>query len=1219
RPNFSSMDPQFEETVLVDQGAEWRYAKGTVPFSTPPAAWREPAFDDSAWALGPSGFGYGDDDDATLLTDMLNGYTSVAVRKRFVLTAEEIAEPGELYLGVDYDDGFYAYLNGEEAARFNCGTSGVEFPFDAIATGAREAGTEDLFALPKSLLRAGENVLAIAGHNFSIGSSDFSLIPRVIRRRLIVGTDPSGSSLAFNELYRGAAPGGGWVEIHNRDAVSANISGYRLTDSPSRENPFVFPQGSMVPGRGFLVVDEAATSLLLSDLEVHLFLLAPDGKAVTASVFERDAPPGAARGGYSEARWPDGGPLEWVTPSPTRGTPNSVPRTTDVVINEIYYNPPEERTGEFIELYNRGAAAVDISGFRFTSGIDFTIEDGTVIPPGGYLVVAESPSLLLEHYGFAGAQGPWIGKLANDGENIRLDDRSGNLVNEVRYSEGGSWSRWADGGGGSLELIDPHQDNSFASAWDSSDESEKTAWEELSFRVPNYVVAGQSELHVYLVEAGVVRVDDVSISRAGGANLIPNPGFETSTAPWVIEGTHVRSRRITSDSHGGSACLEVNASGQGDTLVNRIEIETSPRMTAGAYDVSLWARWVRGASFMVVHGEFTAGPFGGRPSPATNLSGNSLSKGLRLTVPRNIGTPGAQNSVRANLIASTGSGNLGPVIDSVKHTPPSPGPGQPVRVSARVSDSNGLAAVEVHYRAGSGAGGFTAIPLQDDGANGDDEAQDGIFTGEIPGHAATTRVVFFVEAADTPGAERRFPLDAPAITCLYQVQGPVSPGLDTARMILDTARTSELQTRTLHSNDLLPGTFIFNNEEVYYNVGVRYRGSPWGRPGRSNYRVRFEDDHRFPRGRKAINLDNSGGGPNEGAAYFLGLRNAGPDSAAPMPDYAYARTQLNGGSIGTHALAQPIDRDFLKTWYGDPSTSVLLKVEGRRMFTDGGTLAAWDGGSFIHRGPDKEHYRDYFIHGQRDSMDEWDSLIALTQVMDRSKTPNAVFDQKIDEVLDVEAFLRCLAPRVLQADWDAFCIGNGHNGYLVIDPRDNRWELLPHDMDNTFGDPNATLFPAADPDVARFLSRPGPRRIYFRIIWDYIHGGYWSAATAGPYFRALQTATGISTSGVLGYLTTSGNHKRTLIQGSTTIAFKIVTNSGNDVMTEETAIDIVGDAPIQLSSIFYQRGGDEPKLLEPTWTTPTRWQARFELPETQNDFEFLGFDSGGALSATAQF
>ena len=38
------------------------------------------------------------------------------------------------------------------------------------------------------------------------------------------------------------------------------------------------------------------------------------------------------------------------------------------MINEILYHPPEDRTGEFIELYNRGIDPVDAAGLLLTDG-----------------------------------------------------------------------------------------------------------------------------------------------------------------------------------------------------------------------------------------------------------------------------------------------------------------------------------------------------------------------------------------------------------------------------------------------------------------------------------------------------------------------------------------------------------------------------------------------------------------------------------------------------------------------------------------------------------------------------------------------------------------------------------------------------------------------------------------------------------------------------------
>ena len=1215
KPNFSTGPEAYVERVLVDRGAIWRYARGTGPFSTPETAWRAPSFDDSLWPEGPSGFGYGDGDDATELSDMLNSYTTVAIRRKFVLSPGDLSGPGDFYLGCDYDDGFIAYLNEVEIARANAGSPGEERAWDAVATGSREAGVEEVFKIPKDRFRAGENLLAIVGFNFSVGSSDFSLIPRLLHR-----APPGGvreGVVVFNELHRGATPGAGWVELHNASDAAVDLSGAILTDRPERADPHVLPEGSVVPARGFLVIDETPSRLALSQAEVRLFLRRPGGTVIAASVFARPPPPGLGPGWYSECRFPDGGPLEWVTATPSRGAPNQVQRVTDIVLNEIFYHPPDERPGEFIELYNKGLSPIDISGYRFDDGIEFTFPEGTVLGPGAYLVVAEDPRILSENYGYDEALGPYSGRLANAGENVRLVDRAGNTVDEVRYREGGAWSRWADGGGSSLEVIDPDQDNSVGSAWDASDESSKAPWERLAFSVPNYVPATESELHLYLAERGTCLVDDVSVAR-GGTNYIPNPGFESGISPWVLQGTHVGSRRVTTGAHSGSACLELTASGKGDTLVNRVEIETSPRLTAGAYEVSLWARWIRGGSLLVAHGEYTAGAYGGRPAPAVDLSGNSLSAGLRLSIPKDLGTPGAENSARAKLRAETGSGNLGPVLSEVQHRPASPSASDRVLVTARISAARGVAAARVYYREGNPSGVFSSAPLFDDGLHEDGGAGDGLYAGEIPALAQGTRVVFYVEAADVTGAYRRFPADAPAHTCLYLVQAPAGSGLDAAAVVLDTARTSELQSRPLHSNDLLPGTFVFRGEEVYYNVGVRYRGSPWGRPGQNNYRVRFQEDKPFRRTWKKVNLDNSGGGPNEGAAYYLSRRIGNPAVPAPASDYEYVRTWLNSASIGLHGLLQPVDRHFLETWYGDAERSQALKVEGRRQFNDSGGLAAWDGASFIYRGENKENYRNYFIPAVRRSVDDWTRFIALAKVMDRRVTANAQFDEAIESALDVEAFLRGLAPRILQSDWDAFCVGNGHNGYLVFDPRDGRWELVPFDMDNTFGSTAISLFPATDPDVARLMSRPRPRRLYYRILWEYVEDR-WSSARAGPYLDALQSATGLNFAGVKSYLDTTAAAVRSAVRSSTTVSFRILTNSGADFTTAETEVALSGEAPVQVAEIFYLlESSGEPERLSAAWSTPTRWSATFELPEAVNRFEFLGFDSAGNLIASAR-
>ena len=166
----------------IREGAMWRYFKGT---STPAVQgtnqWYHPAFTDTGWGgPSPSGFGYGDCDDATTLSDMLNGYTTVFTRKSFVVTnASSITH---LTLAVNYDDGLVAFLNGVEVVRRNVAGA---VSHTTVATAAHESSRgetggnpnpKEFIALSPSALINGTNVIAVSVHNTSASSSDLTLI-----------------------------------------------------------------------------------------------------------------------------------------------------------------------------------------------------------------------------------------------------------------------------------------------------------------------------------------------------------------------------------------------------------------------------------------------------------------------------------------------------------------------------------------------------------------------------------------------------------------------------------------------------------------------------------------------------------------------------------------------------------------------------------------------------------------------------------------------------------------------------------------------------------------------------------------------------------------------------------------------------------------------------------------------------------------------------------
>ena len=126
--------------AVVQDGTTWHYL---IPTAQPIQYWIENNFNDDAWAVGPSGFGYGDGDDATVVPTT----TSIYLRHEFTL--DNLAAIEEAVFAMDYDDGFVAYLNGTEIARGNCGNPGDFVAWDATLSVDQEAvlysgGTPDL-------------------------------------------------------------------------------------------------------------------------------------------------------------------------------------------------------------------------------------------------------------------------------------------------------------------------------------------------------------------------------------------------------------------------------------------------------------------------------------------------------------------------------------------------------------------------------------------------------------------------------------------------------------------------------------------------------------------------------------------------------------------------------------------------------------------------------------------------------------------------------------------------------------------------------------------------------------------------------------------------------------------------------------------------------------------------------------------------------------------
>ena len=167
---------------LVAAGETWRYLdNGTDPGT----AWRQGAFDDSSWKSGRAELGYGDGDEATVVSygpSAANKYVTTYFRKAFAL-----GEPRNytaVSLEMKRDDGAVVYLNGAEVARSNMPAGAVT---SQTLASLNVAGADELtfhgFALDPRLLRSGTNTLAVEVHQNLPTSGDVSFDLRMYATR----------------------------------------------------------------------------------------------------------------------------------------------------------------------------------------------------------------------------------------------------------------------------------------------------------------------------------------------------------------------------------------------------------------------------------------------------------------------------------------------------------------------------------------------------------------------------------------------------------------------------------------------------------------------------------------------------------------------------------------------------------------------------------------------------------------------------------------------------------------------------------------------------------------------------------------------------------------------------------------------------------------------------------------------------------------------------
>ncbi|MBK9036484.1 MAG: lamin tail domain-containing protein [Myxococcales bacterium] len=1123
-------------------------------------------------------------------TELARGPTTTYFRTRFQIGAG-VALAGP-WLDLLLDDGAVCFVDGVEVLR-------VGMPAGAIgsttlaATTVADATLALGTAIAGAALAPGDHVLAIEVHQAALDDPDLAFDAAL--RASVTAAAPDGPGVAFNEIA-GADRSTFWIELANLGPTPVELGGVAIASSTGATHALA--ARSLAPGAVALVPQ--AELGFGADLGDALFLVAPDRATILDGIDVVDVPRGRHAG---DGAW-------WYPDVASPGAANAFVSHAAVVINELMYHaPPEPQPDgsvarsplEWIELSNPGPAPIDVGGYQLVDAVAYQLPPDTVIAAGGYLVVArDAAALTATEPGLAAPiVGDYSGSLADGGDRVVLRDACGNPVDEVAYSDGGAWPAAADGGGSSLELRDPRADHRAAAAWAASDEAAGASWQTITYdgvAAPSTVGPDGvwQELVLGLLDDGEVLIDDVSVvvDPAGAATeLIAGGSFEAGAAGFRLLGNHRHSEVIVDPTAPGNHVLRLVATGPTEHMHNHVEATLTGGHVIGngrTYRISLRARWRAGSNQL-----------------NTRLYFDRLARTTALAVPRHHGTPGARNSRAA--------ANLGPTYRDLAHTPAVPRPGQPVQVTVVAADPDGVAALTLWSAVDGGPP--TSAPMVDGG--------DGRFAATVPGRAAGAVVQIWLEGRDALGATAQVPAGGPTARALWQVDDGLAAtnGLHNLRIILTPADVAWLfDPPNLMSNDLLGATVIYDEREVYYDVGVRLKSSERGRPSavRVGFALRFAPTQRFRGVYDSAMIDRSQGvGFGQRELLFNQAMNRAGSVHSQYDDLIQVRpprrehvgpAQLQLARYGDLLLDFQFERggdgalfEYELIYY--PTTTDDGTATGRKLPQPDAVV----GTALRDLGDDPEAYRLTFIAKNNRWRDDYRDLIRFAKVFG---LPAAQFDQQVGDVIDVDEWLRAFAFATLSGAVDNYGHGSQHNADFYVRPADGRVLYFPHDLD-FLGSP---LGPAvASGDLARLIARPAHARAYYGHLYDIIatafNGGYMAAWAA--QLGALLP--GQDFAGHLQYIVARADYVMNGAPDAITraipqVAFQITTNGGAAISVTTATITLDGLGWVDVATARLAPTG---AALALTWLDRTAWRATAPLACGANPLQLEAIDRHG--------
>jgi spore coat protein H len=289
-------------------------------------------------------------------------------------------------------------------------------------------------------------------------------------------------------------------------------------------------------------------------------------------------------------------------------------------------------------------------------------------------------------------------------------------------------------------------------------------------------------------------------------------------------------------------------------------------------------------------------------------------------------------------------------------------------------------------------------------------------------------------------------------------------------------------------------------DKLVKEVGVRYKGNSTYQTSANGLRRPLKIDINHYHGEQklfglgSMYLGNGVFDPSRvrealGYSVFRAAKVPAPRTAF-VKLYLTVPTKHDKTYVGLYTLIEPVDKTFLKKHFQD-SKGMLLKPEKIQ--------------GLPYLGEKWSAYENTYNPKREPSEAQKRRLIEFTKFVNQAD--DATFAKKIGSYLDVDQFLRFAAANSLIANLDSF-FGLGHNYFLYLDAKSNRFHFMPWDVDLAFGSMN---FGGGDP-AEWAIAQPytGKNRLTERVLaikqHDQAYRGHLKTLVESDYSpKALRT------------------------------------------------------------------------------------------------------------------